>query len=126
MAKSDWLENAVLDAVGNNTALQITTPYLALYSAAPSDSGGGTELTGNGYARQSISFGAASGGTMDNDATVTFTASGGNWLTATHWGILDASSGGNLLYWGSMNPTAQLDDGESLNLTAGNISLTED
>ena len=49
---SDYGENFALDAVfGSGT---IPTLYLALYTAAPTDAGGGTEVSGGSYARKSI------------------------------------------------------------------------
>lgn len=60
---SDYLENKVLDHVYRNVAYTAPTgTYLALYTVAPTDAGGGTEVTGGGYARQAITFGASSGG----------------------------------------------------------------
>jgi hypothetical protein len=60
---SDYLEDAVLDHVFRNTALTSpTTVYVALYTATPSDAGGGTEVSGGSYARTAGTFGAASGG----------------------------------------------------------------
>lgn len=124
---SDYLENALLNHLLNNTQhTSPTTVYCALYSAAPSDSGGGTELSGNGYARQSISFGAAhaTAGTCDNDTAVTFSASGGAWSAATHFGIFDASSGGNLLFHGALDASRTAGDGDDLIFAIGALTVT--
>lgn len=112
-SKSDYLENAVINAVLNNTSLAVTTPYVALYTAAPSDSGGGTEVTGGSYARVSASFSAASGGATSNDAAVTFPSPTANWGTVTHFGILDASTSGNLLYWGALGTSRNILNGDN-------------
>ena len=92
----------------------------------PYDSGGGTEVTGSGYARQSVTFDAGSspGGTTQNSGAVSFTASGGNFGTVTHIGIFDAVSGGNLLWHGAMTASKTINDGETLEFSAGNIDLT--
>ena len=51
---SDYAENAALDwLMGGATPTRPSARYLALFTAAPSDSGGGTEMSGGGYARQS-------------------------------------------------------------------------
>lgn len=126
-AASDYLENELLDHVLKNTAYTSpTNVYLALYSAAPSDAGGGTELTGNGYARQAIAFGVASGGTSSNTAAVTFTASGGDWSAATHYGIFDAATVGNLLIHGALPSSQTVLDGNSLEFPIGDIDVSLD
>jgi hypothetical protein len=99
---------------------------VALYTAAPSDSGGGTEVSTGGYARQAVTFGAASspGGTTSNTGAVSFTASGANYGTVTHIGIFDALTTGNLLWHGSMTASKTVNDGDTLEFSIGNIDLT--
>ena len=77
---------------------------------------GGTELTGNGYARVAVSPAAGSwaapgaGGNTTNAVEIAFPAATGSpWSTATHFAILDASSGGNRYYHGAL--TASQDGG---------------
>lgn len=121
---SDYLEDAVLDHVFRNTALTSPTAvYLALYTAAPTDAGGGTEVSGSGYARQAITFGAADGGAMANTAAVEFTASGGNFGAVVAVGVFDASTAGNLLAWDEIT-SATVNDGDTLRFAIGDIDLT--
>ena len=98
---SDYLENEILDhifGVGSYTAPSI---YVALYTSAPSDSGGGTEVSGNNYARVlHSSWTTASGGATSNSGAITFPTPSGVWGTVTHFGLFDASTSGNLLGWG--------------------------
>lgn len=122
---SDYLENKILDHVFRNTSY--TPPaavYLGLYTSAPSDAGGGTEVSGAGYARQAITFGAASGGAISNTAAVQFTASGGSYGTVTHVGIFDASSAGNMLAWKSITPIV-MGSGGILTFAIGDIDVTQ-
>ncbi|NDB59175.1 hypothetical protein EB001_12085 [bacterium] len=126
-ALSDYAEKLLLDwAMTTGSATRPTAWYVALYTAAPSDSGGGTEVTGSGYARQSVTFDAASspGGTTSNNNTVSFTASGGNYGTVTHIGIHTASTGGQLLWHGAMTASKTVNDGDTLEFSIGNIDLT--
>ena len=72
MSFSDYLETKVLDHVFAGTAYTApSTLYVALFTAAPSDSGGGTEVSGGGYARQTIAF-TTSGDTTSNNAAIEF------------------------------------------------------
>lgn len=126
-ALSDYAEKLLLDwMMTTGSATRPTVWYVALYTAAPSDSGGGTEVSGNGYSRQSVTFGAASspGGTTSNTGAVTFTASGGSWGTITHMGIFTASSAGNLLWHGALTASKTVGDGDTLEFAIGNIDLT--
>jgi len=70
-ALSDWSETNVLDwLMGGATPTRPTARYLALYTAAPNDAGGGTEVSTGGYARQALTCGAASAGTCSNSVAV--------------------------------------------------------
>lgn len=126
-ALSNYAEKLLLDwLMTAGAATRPTAWYLALFTAAPSDSGGGTEVSGSGYARQSIAFAAATSGagTTDNTGLVSFTASGGNFGTITHVGIFDASTAGNLLWWGAMTASRTINDGDTLEFAVGAVDLT--
>ena len=126
-ALSDYAEKLLLDwMMTTGSATRPTAWYVALYTAAPSDSGGGTEVSGNGYAREAVTFDAATspGGTTSNTGAVSFTAAGGNWGTVSHIGIFDSLSGGNLLWHGSMTASKAVNDGDTLEFSIGNIDLT--
>ncbi len=125
-AMSDYLENALLNHVLRNTALSSpTTVYAALYSTVPTDTGG-TELSGNGYSRQAVTFGAPSGGSCSNTAAVTFTASGGDWGTVQGVGLYDASTGGNLLFRGALETSKTIANGDSLQFAVGQLQVSLD
>ena len=126
-ALSDHAEKLLLDwLMTTGSATRPTAWYVGLFTAAPSDSGGGTEVSGSGYAREAATFAAASspGGTTSNTGDITFTAAGGAWGTITHIGIFDASSSGNLLWHGSMTASKIVNDGDTLQFSTGNIDLT--
>lgn len=126
-ALSDYSEKLLLDwMMTTGSATRPTAWYVALYTAAPSDSGGGTEVSGSGYSRQSVAFAAAStpGGTTSNTGAVSFTASGGSWGTITHIGIHDASTSGNLLWHGGLTTSKTVGDGDTIEFAIGNIDLT--
>lgn len=116
---SNYLENKAIDHVFRSaTWAKPTALYIALFTAAPNDAGGGTEVTGGGYARVNLApldtnwkatqggtSGASSGtgGTTSNAIAIVFPAPSADWGTATHYGIFDASSGGNLLIWDALS-----------------------
>lgn len=128
-ALSDYAEKLLLDWVmTTGAATRPTAWYVALYTVAPTDSGGGTELTSgvNGYARKSVTFAAATSGagTTSNTNAVSFTAAGGAWGTIVSIGIFDALTSGNLLWHGSLTASKTIADGDTLEFAIGNIDLT--
>jgi hypothetical protein len=125
-AMSDYLEDAFLDHfLGTSSTSSPATVYLALHTADPTDAGTGTEVSGNGYARQSIAFDASSSGTASNSAAVEFpAASGGNFGTITHIGIWDASSAGNLLFHAALTASKTINDGDIFKVAASGIDIT--
>jgi hypothetical protein len=124
MPMSNYLENKLLDATLRNTSYTSpATVYMALYSTVNTATTAGTELSGNGYSRQAITFGtAAASGSISSTANVSFTASGGNWSAAVSSAIVDASSGGNVLYYYN-GPARTVLDGETLTFESGDITV---
>lgn len=94
MAFSTYLANDTLDDKFTGTT------YLALFTDNPTAAGTGTEASGGSYARQGITFGAASGGTITNDSAASFTVDAD---TYTHYAIFDAVTAGNMLEYGEVN-----------------------
>ena len=126
-ALSDYAEKLLLDwMMTTGSATRPTNWYVALYTSAPNDAGGGTEVSGSGYGREAVTFAAATsgGGTTSNTGAVSFTASGGSWGTVTHIGIFDASTSGNLLWHGALTASKTVADGDTLEFAIGNIDLT--
>jgi hypothetical protein len=124
-AMSDYLELKVLDHVlGTSAYTMPTTVYIGLSTGSFADDNSGTELTGNGYARQSIAFDAAASGTTDNTSNVDFPAATGSWGTVSHYGLFDASSGGNLLIHGAFTVSKTVASGDILRIAAGELDIT--
>ena len=125
-AKSNYLEGKLIEHVLRNTAYTSpSTVHLSLHTANPAEDASGTEVSGSGYGRQPIAFGAHSDGACSNSAVEEFTASGGSFGTVTHFGIFDASSSGNLLYYGALTASKVVADGDTLKFAAGSVTITE-
>ena len=108
------------------------TVYLALFTAAPSDSGGGTEVTGGAYARKDVStsggteFTAVSSKETHNVNQITFAApSGADWGLCTHWGLFNAVTSGDLLFHGTLTASKNVNDGDAAPYVAATeLSIT--
>lgn len=129
-SKADYLELELLKwAIGQvNDLGTACTPYIALYTTAPSDAGGGVEVSGGSYAREDSSgkWAAPAAGAVANDAEIAFTQATGDWGTVLAFAILDAVSGGNFLYWGDLTASKVVNSGDTFKFPIGNVSLTED
>lgn len=124
-ALSNYLENALINATLRNTSYTSpTTVYVGLFLSDPTDAGSGTECSGGSYSRKAITFGAPSNGVSVNSAAVEFDQATANWGTVTHFGILDASTSGNLLYHGALTASKVIDDGDVFKFAISAVSVT--
>jgi hypothetical protein len=126
---SDYTENLVLNYVfTTNSVTRPTEWYVGLFTAAPSDSGGGTEVSGFGYTREAtgtLSVSGTSPTNCTNNAAIEFDpATGGNWGTITHIAIFDAATSGNMLGWAQLTTSRTINDGDVLRIPAGDLDIT--
>jgi len=122
---SNYLENALINAVLRNTSY--TSPavvYVALYTTDPTDADTGTEVSGNAYARQSVSFSAPSNGVTSNSAAVEFPQATGAWGTVAYIGLRDAATNGNLLFHTALDASKTIATGDVFRIAAGSLSVT--
>lgn len=127
MSMSDYLEEKLLNASLRNTAYTPpTTVYVALYKSDPSDDNTGTEVTGGDYARQTVTFSAPSSGAVASSNDVTFPTATADWGTATHFGLLDTTTAGNLLFSGSLTTPRTINSGDQFTFLAGQITVSLD
>lgn len=126
-AFSNYLENALLNATLRNVAYtSAATVYVGLHTTATGDDDSGTQVSGSGYARTAATFSAPASGSTSNSATVTFPTATGSWGTVTHFGVYDAVSAGNLLYWGALTTSKTVDNGDVFTFPASNLTVTLD
>jgi hypothetical protein len=122
---SNFLENALVNATLRNTSYTSpTTVFVALYTTDPTDADTGTEVSGNGYARQSVTFSAPSNGATSNSSAVEFPQATGSWGTVAYIGLRDASSGGNLLYHTALDASKTIATGDVFRIAIGSLSVT--
>lgn len=140
-AMTDFLENKLADHLFRTTTYsQPATLAIALFTAAPGETGGGTEVSGGSYARvannpangnwnatQGGTSGASSGtgGLVDNAGAITFPTPTANWGSVTHFAILDATSGGNMLIYGALAQAKTVNNGDPApSFAAGALDIT--
>ena len=124
---SDYLEDKVLDHVFGGTAYTApTTLYVALYTVAPDDTGGGTEVSGGAYVRQTATFtvSGTSPTTATNAAAIEYPTATANYGTVVAVGVLDASSAGNLLAYANLDASKVVSSGDVFRFDAGDLDIT--
>jgi|TARA_X000000950_G_scaffold268277_1_gene345625 hypothetical protein len=123
MAFTDYLENKVLDYVFSGGSFsQPGTKYLALYTVAPTDSSAGTEVTGGGYVRQTVTL-TTSGSDTTNSAAVEYPTATAGYGTVVAVAVLDASSGGNMLAYASLTANKTIATGDVFRVPAGDLDI---
>lgn len=124
VAFSDYLENKIIDHILRNQAYTPpSTVYMALYTAAPTDAGGGTEVNGGSYARQGVGLSVASGGASSNVADITFPTATGDWGTIVACSLMDALTNGNFLMWSNLDENRTVNNGNTFRFNAGNLAV---
>ena len=126
MPKSIYFDNVVL-GVGllQQSFVPPTTIYVALFTVTPGPAGGGTEVAGGGYGRQTVTFGPASNGQVVSTAAVNFPIATAPWGTITAFALFDASSGGNMLYFGNLSTSRSVLASDQVTFPAGQLIVTE-
>lgn len=132
MSLTNTWETNIGNAVLRNTAFSApSTVYVALFTADPGETGStANEVTGSGYSRQAITFGApTTDGEFVNSGDVVFTATG-SWGTVSHVGLMTAASGGTVIMKGaivdSLGAAApkSIGSGDSLRFNTGDFRAT--
>jgi hypothetical protein len=130
-AFSNYLENALLNATLRNTSF--TSPssvFISLYTTNPDEDDSGTEVAASGYDRfevsAGVSFTTASGGSCRNTEAWTFLTATTAWGSVSHFGIHDATTGGNLLYYAALSSTITIGTSDIVRFTAGSLTVKLD
>lgn len=140
-AMSNYLENALVDQLFRGQSAPTTsTLYVGLLTSAPNDAGGGTEVSGGSYARVAVSSSLANwagtqsagstvassgtGGQTSNNGAITFPTPTAGWGTVTHFGIYDASTSGNLLFYGALTIAKTINEADTVTFPAASLSIT--
>jgi len=124
---TDFMENKIIDHMLRAQAYTPpATVYVALFTSAPSDAGGGTEVSGGAYARQAVTLDAAAGGASSNSADITFPQATADWGTVTHLALMDALTGGNMLMHSPLDASKTVNNGDTFKFNAGDLDVTVD
>lgn len=115
-------ENQTLDWLAANKLV-----YTGLFTVAPDESSAGTEVAGNAYARQPITWGAAAGGAISNTALVQFPSpTPAGWGAVVGHGFFVAVSGGTCMGYADQTPSKTINIGDDVEFAIGDLDFTLD
>ena len=133
---TNYLEDKIMNHVfGSTTFTKPTNYYVGLLTATPSDSAGGTEVTGGSYARQVCAFSITGTGTAQaaNTSAITFPTATADWGIVGWVGIYDALASGNLVAYQNLQKsdfstttTKTINDGDIFKFNAETIKIQLD
>ncbi len=125
----DYAELKILDHLFGESSFTMPTVYLALYTVAPADAGGGTECPGGNYARVAVAgkFSAAAAGAITNDVQIDMaTPNADDWGELVAWALLDNSAGGNFLVWADLTANKSPLTDDPVYFKVGDLDTTLD
>ena len=128
MSFSNYLETKVLDHVFGGAAYTApSTLYLALFTTNPSEDASGTEVStsGTAYARQVATF-TTTGNTTSNTSAIEFPTATASFGTVSHVGLMDASTGGNLLAYAALSSSKDIATGDVFRVPVGDLDISLD
>jgi hypothetical protein len=124
---SHYLEADIINhyLIGNASSVAFPAGglYVALFTTAPTDSGGGVEVAGNGYTRMQAvwnsptSNGINSGSYTDPTVNITFPVASASWGTIVAVGLFDAATAGNLWIYGNLAAAKTIGSGDQFVLS---------
>lgn len=135
-AASNYVEDRTLDFWLNGNAQYSSTSPSTLYVALFHGTAAGVltnleagtltdEITLGSYARQTVTFANPASGSISNDSTVTFPTATANYDgDVTCLAIMDASTSGNVLFYGELTVSKTVTTGDTFQIAIGNLQVS--
>jgi hypothetical protein len=126
MSLTNAFETTVLQfAFTTGAVTRPTSWYIGLFTAAPGEAGGGTEVAGGAYVREAATF-SVTGNLATNTAAIEWPTAGGAWGTLTHIAIFDAATSGTMLAYAPLTSAKTIDTGDVFRIPSGDLDITLD
>lgn len=126
MSKTNYLETQVLNHVLRNVVYTPpATIYVGLFTVIPTDAGGGTEVVGGSYARQSVVFSAPAPDSVSNTALITFPTATADWGAIVGFALFDALVAGNMLVYATLATPRTVLTNDEFRFPIGQLVVTE-
>ncbi len=133
---SDYSENKVLNYLLRGEAFTVPNLYLALFTSSngleSNTPASQTEVgtAGTGYARAAVpsytGFSSAASGQSSNVDTLEFPVAQSDWGTISHGALMDAETGGNVVWWSSLSAPRVVYSGDTIRFAPNTAVITLD
>jgi hypothetical protein len=126
MPKTEYLATVALNqALRGIPFTSPATVYISLYTTAPTPTSQGIEVAGGSYTRQPATFTAPAGQQTANSADVVFPIATLMWGTLVSFAVMDAPTGGNMLYFADFSAPRLIDVNDQARFPAGQLVINE-
>jgi hypothetical protein len=126
MSLSDTFETHTLKyLLTSDSVTRPTAWYVALCTSDPTDSALGTEVSGGGYARQSVAF-TVSGDNASNTSAIEFPEATADYGTVVAVMIMPASTGGtasDMIVHAQLTADKSISTGDIFRIPAGDLDI---
>lgn len=127
MSLSDTFETHTLKyLLTSDSVTRPTNWFVALCTSDPTDSALGTEVSGGGYARQSVTF-TVSGDNASNTSAIEFPEATADYGTVVAVMIMPASTGGtasDMIVHAQLTSDKSISTGDIFRIPAGDLDIT--
>lgn len=133
---SNYAEDKLINYLLLGQAFAVPNLYLALFTSSSgletNASASQLEIptSGSGYARVTVpsftSFTASTSGQSSNSVVFEFPVANSDWGNVSHIAFMDAETGGNVIFWGSVTNPRTVYNGDILRFGVGSIVLACD
>ena len=121
---TNYLQNNMLNHFLGTATYEKPTIYIGLFTVAPTEEDNGKELTGGAYCRKNVSFDFADDGATANASDIDFDEMPA--VTTVAVGIFDSVIGGNMLLFGNLTEKKETDEGDTLQISKGDLDISID
>ena len=123
---STYMEDRIVNFMRGTAITGEAAVYVGLFTADGGLEAGtlDNECTGGSYARELAGLDASADGVTTNGANITFTTATAAWGTATHFALIDAVTAGNVIMHGALTAPRVIGDGDTFQISAGDLDIT--
>lgn len=127
---SNYWESSILNHIFGKSNYSLTKVYIGLLTNEPNEDGTSiSEPDFPSYARvltNASSWDMAFEGSIENISNITFAMACENWGKITHFALFDTASDGNILAYGSLSPSKNVNSGDIPRFAPGDLLVCLD
>ena len=125
---SNYWENEVINHTIGKSSIKSPSVYIGLSSSEPNDDGSGlNEPDSSSYSRvrtYAEDWDSAFNGCIENVKKIFFPLAVENWGLMTHFALFDATTGGNMIVYGTVSPSKNISSGQIPKFPAGELMIS--